>query len=400
MQEFKRLKWVWIGLFWVVFVGGLLEISLRTFTPILPQRLQEVAYTVINGTPFSQEWTTAWVRNREHYFIVLPGLVDSLQYGSPSVSFKVNTIELWDGGGIGFRNRPVNYFVDAVVVGDSFTFCFTEHEDCWVTHLEQNTGMGVVNLGQPATGTRSHYLILDGYGKPYTPPLVIWQFFGNDFNDDYGLLTYRGDIETLDGDVLADAEANQQTVDDSGITGWLRTHSVAFAVLEVAFTGRRGGVDPADNQFGERYEVQLKNGDLMGYGQPYEPLALDMSRPANQAGYEASRESFQQALELTDSWSGQMAVVIIPTREEVYESLTADKMGDDLEKIKSARLAMLELCDELEMRCYDALANLQTLADQGETLYYADDMHLNPNGNQQFARLVQQWLDEQALLPD
>ncbi len=399
MAVIRRLKWLWLILFWSIAILGLLEVSLRSFTNILPPRLQEVAYTVINGTPFAQEWDTAWVRNREHYFIVKPDLVDSLQYGSPSVSFNLNTIELWDGGGIGFRNRPVDYFVDAVVVGDSFTFCFTERADCWVTQLEQNTGMGMVNLGQPATGSRSHSLILEGYGKPYNPPLVIWQFFGNDFNDDYGLLSYRDEVETLDGDVLVSEEENQQDIDNTGLDGWLRNNSVAFAILEIAITGTRGGVDLNAHQFAERYEVILENGDVLGFGQPYEPVALDMERPANQVGYDESRKSFQKGLELTNSWDGQMVVVIIPTREEVYESLTADLLGDDLDKIKSARLAMLDICDELDMFCYDALPDLQAKAEAGETLYYYDDMHLNPNGNRIFAELVQAWLDEQGLLP-
>jgi len=400
MSVVKRLKWLWISLFWIVAIFALLEFSLRAFTGVLPTRLQEIAYTVINGTPFAEEWDTAWVRNRDHYFIVKPDLVDSLQYGSPTVSFRLNTIELWEGGGIGFRNRPVNYFVDAVVIGDSFTFCFTEREDCWVTHLEQNTGMGMVNLGQPATGTYSHGLILEGFGQPYEPPLVIWQFFGNDFNDDYGLLSYRGDIETLDGDIIADAEANQKTVSTDGIDGWLRQNSVAFSILEVMITGARGGVAPNDHQFGEQYEVQLDNGEVLGFGQPYEPVALDMERPANQAGLDVSRDAFDRAQTLTESWGGQMAVVIIPTREEVYEDITADYLGDDLDKIKSARLAMLDLCDELDLLCYDALSDLQAQAGADESLYYYDDMHFNPNGNRVFAELVQTWLDEQGLLPE
>lgn len=401
MSVLKHLKWLWIVLIWIALIAGLLEISLRAFPNILPERLQELAYTIMNGTPFEHEWTTAWVRNREHYFIVLPGLENSLQYGSPSVAFHVTTRELWEGGGIGFRNRPVDYFVDAVVIGDSFTFCMTEIEDCWVTHLEQNTRMGLVNLGQPATGTRSHYLILDGYGKPYNPPLVIWQFFGNDFNDDYGLLTYREEIPTLDGDVLVAAtEEEVRAVDDSGIIGWLRTNSVAFAVAELAFTGTRGGIDPDSHQFGERYQVTLPDGELFGFGQPYEPVAMDMERPANQAGYDSSKVEFQQALDLTASWGGEMVVVIIPTREEVYADYTADLLGDDLDKIKSARLAMLDLCAELDMLCYDALADLQSYAEKGESLYYFDDMHLNPNGNRIFADLVQQWLNEEALLPE
>ena len=74
-------------------------------------------------------------------------------------------------------------------------------------------------------------------------------------------------------------------------------------------------------------------------------------------------------------------------------------MMEDLDKIKSARLAMLELCEERELLCYDILYDLQIAAQQGESLYYYDDMHFNPNGNLILAELVQRWLDEEKLLP-
>lgn len=400
MTWIKRLKWVWLVLFWCVAFAVLMEASLRLFPSILPQQLREIAYTVINGTPFAEDWHIAWVRNPDHYYIVKPGLVDALQYGSPSVSFHINTYELWEHGGIGFRNRPVDYFVDAVVIGDSFTFCFTEYEDCWVTLLGQQTGMGMVNLGQPATGTNSHYMILEGFGQPYNPPLVIWQFFGNDFNDDYGLLTYRGDIEPIEEDVDKTPEVtNSLGMDTSGLIGWLRENSVAYSVLEVAITGLRGGVVPNDSQFTERYEVTLDNGQRLSFGQPYEPHALDMERQVNQIGRDASRESFRKAHELVQTWGGQLAVVIIPTREQVYAAYTADALRDDLDKIDSARLAMLDICAELDLICYDPLGDLQAVATEGEMLYYYDDMHLNPYGNHVFADLMQAWLDEQGLLP-
>ena len=114
----------------------------------------------VKGSPFAEAWDRAWIRNPDHYFILKPGLVNAPQYGTPRLMFHVSTIELWPGGGVGFRNRPVDYFVDAIMLGDSFTFCFTERSDCWVTRLEAATGLGLVNLGLPVTGSHSHYLVL------------------------------------------------------------------------------------------------------------------------------------------------------------------------------------------------------------------------------------------------
>ena len=213
MLRSKPIRWLGIGLIWLLLAGGLLELGLRVFVASLPPNLQAVTNTVIRGTPFGETWDRAWIRNPEHFFILKAGLVDSLQFSTPQVRFHVNTIELWEGGGIGFRNRPVDYFVDIVVVGDSFAFCFTEHADCWVSHLEAETGMGVVNLGLPGTGSRSHQLVLRDFGSPLQPPLVIWQFFGNDFNDDYGLAVSRGELEPLDAPTVESGEKVREGID-------------------------------------------------------------------------------------------------------------------------------------------------------------------------------------------
>ncbi|MDE2854169.1 MAG: hypothetical protein OXN88_08370 [Chloroflexota bacterium] len=393
----QRLRWFLIGVVSLVAVLILLEAGLRIFVEALPPRLREVTYTVMRGVPFPERWDRAWVRNPDHYFIVKPGLVDALQFGSPQVRFHVSTIELWAGGGIGFRNRPVDYFVDAVVVGDSFAFCFTEREDCWVTQFEVDAGLGVVNLGLPATGSHSHLLILRDFAQPFKPPLVIWQFFGNDFNDDYGLFRANGTIEPLEED-----ERPAETADDAGpgdgVGSRLRGASALYAVLENVLNGWRRFQDPDAANFDERYEATLRSGEVLRFGQPYEPKAMDMSRPVNQAGYELSRAAFEEAKALVSSWGGQLVVLLAPTREEVYESLTAAAMGSDLKAIRSARLAMLDLCVDLQMACYDMLADMQRGAAKGNLLYYADDMHWNPLGNRAAAGLLRDWLDARGLL--
>ena len=125
-----------------------------------------------------------------------------------------------------------------------------------------------------------------------------------------------------------------------------------------------------------------------------------MSREANQAGYEISRAAFDSARELVSAWGGQLVVVLVPTREEVYASLTASALGSEVDAISSARLAMLDLCAELELLCYDALADLQERAATSELLYYVDDLHWNPLGNRVFAELLREWLDENGLLDE
>jgi hypothetical protein len=400
MPSNKLLRWGLIAVIWVVVSLALLEIVLRVAAPVLPGQLGVTASWVITGQPYAKEWTPAWQQNGDHYYILRPGLDNVVQYGSPTVSFSLSTIELWKGGGVGFRTRPIDYFVDAVVVGDSFGFCFTEREDCWVTALERETGMGIVNLSQPVTGNRSHQRILQDFGQPLQPPLVIWQFFGNDFNDDYGLAVFRGDIDEIpEPTSAADAEPESET--SLSPMDWLRKNSVLVAVVEQISTGRWYGLPEGETVFDKPYRLTYGDNHVLEFGALYELLSLDMSREQNQIGLEYGRQAFTDARDLVDEWGGKLVVVMIPTKEEVYAHLTADMMSEaDLSKLRSPSDTLLDLCAELDIACLDLLPHLQEHALNDEALYYVDDMHLNPYGNTVMANILHEWLAENDLLPE
>ncbi len=389
----RLMKWIGILLVWVVIVLLLLEGGLRLIGPNLGGSIGVTMRYLTTGQPYGEDWERAWRENRDHYYALRPGITDALQYGSPTVSFRLTTHKLWDDGlppdeGIGFRTTPVDYRVDAVVVGDSFGFCFTNQTDCWVDLLAAQTGMGIANLSQPVTGSLSHAQILADFGAPLEPPLVIWQFFGNDFNDDYGLLTWRGDAEPLENDLPSDSGSTPE-----GLLPWLSQRSAVFAVIEVLSTGRWSGTPESEALFEPRYTAAYGDGAVLQFGKRYEALALDMSRPANQFGLAQSRTAFTEAQTLVESWGGRLVVVIIPTREEVYETITAPLMEPTaLDAHRSARDAMHDLCEALALDCIDPTSALQARADASEALYYADDMHLNPAGNRALAALIADWL--------
>ncbi len=355
---------------------------LRLIGPRLGGPLGVAARYVTTGQPYAEAWTPAWTTNRDHYYALRPGLVDALQYGSPTVQFRLTTNELWEGGGIGFRTRPIDFFVDAVVVGDSFGLCFTEQADCWVDLLGAALGRNVVNLAQPVTGSRSHLKILQDFGAPLRPPLVIWQFFGNDFNDDYGLALLRGEVERT-----ADAEPAVPAA-DGDLRSWLRQHSVLYAMIETTLAGRYLGTPASEALFVKPYTVRFgsQNQHVMQVGGLYERQALDMSRAENQQGLAMSREAFREAAALVESWGGRLVFVLIPTREEVYrEAVEAVLAPSEIDRLTSARLAMQGLCAELALTCWDAYDALRPPALAGEALYFVDDMHLHPNGNRALA---------------
>jgi len=377
---------------------GLLELLLRLIAPNLNSQIGAVARTITTGSPYSEAWTPAWRENHDHYYTLRPGLTDVLQYGSPSVAFRLTTAKLWDDGlpadeGIGFRNRPVNYGVDAVVVGDSFGFCFTEQSNCWVDQLAANHRLGIVNLSTPVTGSISHAKMLADFAAPLQPKLVVWQFFGNDFNDDYSLLSWRGDIPRLPGDVSGATETS---------TGgnWFTQNLVSAAVLELFTTGSWSGLSDNDPAFVAQYHTVYPDGSPFLFGKPYELAALDMRRDVNQSGLETTRQALADSKALVESWGGTLVVVMIPTREEVYSGITANLMSADaLNTLGTPRTALTDLCADLALSCYDPTDALYRIAATSAALYYPDDMHLNAAGNAVLTDLVTAWLRDLTLIP-
>src|SRR4051812_6431275 len=147
----------------------LVEGGIRLLYGSLPMSLQ-IGLRNVRITPFSDQPLAPapiWQTDRDYLTIVRPGAVNSLQAGSPTVTFHVTSYAWW-GGRVGFRSpQPQDGAVDAVALGDSFTFCFTEIEDCWTNILAQRTGLNLSNLGQPVTGSTSHARIYyDFVAKP------------------------------------------------------------------------------------------------------------------------------------------------------------------------------------------------------------------------------------------
>ncbi|MEO1286563.1 MAG: hypothetical protein AAFV93_02255, partial [Chloroflexota bacterium] len=280
----------------IVIIAILLEILLRVFAPNLPGAVGVAVRWVTTGQPYQEEWTQAWQQNIDHYWSLRPDIDNELQYGSPTVSFQLSTVELWENAGIGFRTDPVNYFVDVVVVGDSFGMCFTERADCWVDQLAEQTELGIVNLSQPVTGTTSHLRILRDFGVPLLEtnpnPLIIWQFFGNDFNDDYGLAVFRDEIESIGSDDTGDTDVRQ----------W----SALVAVAQTLITGNFVGVPDSEALFVKPYRATYGDNNVLQFGGEYELTALDMSRELNQIGYAYSQEAFASANDIARNLNATM----------------------------------------------------------------------------------------------
>ncbi len=362
----------------------LVEVLIRLLFFSLPPRLQLVLQHV-HKTPFTDSRLLPdpiWQPDIDYLTITRP-VQNRVQFGSAEVRFTVSTEALW-GSRLAFRTRQelVDRHVDGVAVGDSFTFCFTDDDDCWVQRLSQITGLNLINLGITSTGSLSHARVLADFGMPLKPSLVIWQWFGNDANEDYGLAALRGET---------DVQSTTPTPPAPRRTWW--DDNSALYVLLKLYLGRREEFD-ATLQFHAPFYAE--QGDVrLAFGEPYLLNALDMTQPHNLDGWARGQVAIRQAREMVTSYGGRLVIVLMPTKEQVYRHLSEPLLGaDKLAVLDTPYQMMRDFCAAEGLTCLDPLPELQAHALAGEQLYYTTDMHLNARGNEVLAQWLAGWVGE------
>jgi hypothetical protein len=377
----------WVGrlsgmVFGVLMAWLLAEVLLRLFFFSLPPRLQLVLNHV-HKTPFTESKLLPdpiWQPDSEYLTITRP-VTNHETFGSADVHFMVTTETLW-GSRAAFRTRQelVDRHVDAVAVGDSFTFCFTDEQYCWVQRLGQLTDRNIINLGITSTGSVSHQRVLESFGMPLTPPLVIWEWFGNDANEDYGLAVLNG---------VTDVKSTNPPPAIPKYNWWDKNS--AFYVLLKLYLGSEGQF-AASLQFHDPVAAQ-KGSVRLAFGQPYLWEAFDMSQPTNLDGWARTQEAFRAAREMADSYGGTLLILLMPTKEQVYRDLSEPLLGaDKLALLDQPYQMMKDFCAQENLTCLDLLPIFQQHTD--EQLYFTTDMHLNKRGNEVLAETLKGWLEE------
>ncbi|HVO42692.1 MAG TPA: hypothetical protein VMT34_08720 [Aggregatilineales bacterium] len=369
----------------------IIEVGLRLAYHSLSPRLQ-TALRDVRVSPFSDDRLAPpplWRDDTRYLTIVTPGAQNSLQAGSPDVLFHVTSYSWWNGR-VGFRSPPpTDGTLDAVALGDSFTFCFTELEDCWVTRVAAQTGIKIANLGQPVTGSMGHARIYQDFVSSITalkqPKLVLWEFYGNDFNDDYGLARLEGTNK-----IPPPADPSGQ-VPDTGFKLWLRQHSILYTLIGTM----RRGVDPGVEMFVDPYRVQA-NGIDIAFGQSYIRDAFNMAEPRNQEGEQLSYAAILATKATVEANGGKFIILLMPTKEEVYRPVTEPQMGKAaIDAIAEPRLRLITFCKAQTIICLDLFSALQ--AHSSSQIYFPTDPHLTSEGNRVAAEAIVQFLRDQGI---
>jgi hypothetical protein len=369
-------------LFGLLMAWLLIEVLLRIMFFSLPPRLQLILDEV-RVTPFTDRKLMPdpiWQPDIDYLTITRP-VTNYEQFGSAEVHFKVSTSTLWgQRGAFRTRQEDVDRHVDGIALGDSFTFCFTEEQDCWVKRLGDLTQRNIINLGVTSTGSVAHQRVLENFGVPLKPPLVIWQWWGNDANEDYGLASLRGETNVK----------STHPAPPVPHQNWWGQHSAAYVLLKM-ITGSddqfEGSLQFLDREHAAKGKINL------AFGRPYLWGAFDMSEPTNQYGWGRSQQAFLDSKALIDSYGGHLLIILIPTKEQVYRDMAEPLIGPDhMALLDQDYSMMLGFCAAQKLDCLDLLPIFQQHT--AEQLYYTTDIHLNKRGNEVLAEALADWLGQ------
>lgn len=367
--------------FGLVFAWLVLEVALRVAFDYLPRGTQSVVQHV-RRVPWNDEHvipTWPLIGSGEFHARLEPGLDDyKIHWGDAQFTF--DTIGLW-GNADGFRTREPEWPMHIVALGDSFTFCWTAFDDCWVERLHQDYGWHVMNLGVPGTGIWGHRNRLALYVPPMEPAVVVMQWYGNDFKDDYDFARIRGEVEELG------APPPQPPEPDFGT---FAEYSAVYRVIR-DWLYRRDHPHEKDIILTVNGRELLVSEDLGSHDLDYESVSY---------GWNKTIQALEESREIVEGEvHAAFVIVLIPTKEEVYAEYLSDVLSQSyLDMLTEGRERLLAVCTKKGWHCLDMTPQFQAAVNAGETVYNALDFHLDASGNQILSHTLADYLVSQNWL--
>ncbi len=239
-----------------------------------------------------------------------------------------------------------------------------------------------MTVGVRGPGVGGPRPLVGGFGPPLEPAVVVMQWYGNDFKDDYDFARIRGEVDELDAPPPPPPEPDYGTLAEYSavyrlIRDWdyKRRHPPGETELRPTVNGREMFVSDSLESHNLAYES-------VAYGWGETIQALEESRQL-----------------VTGEMDAEFVILLIPTKEEAYAQHLTDYLTPAyLDMLAVGRQRLLEVCDERGWRCLDMTPDLQAAVDEGQTVYNAFDFHLDKTGNQVVADTLARYLTENDLL--
>jgi hypothetical protein len=265
---------------------------------------------------------------------------------------------------IGFRDDGIASETDIVVIGDSFTACVgVEIQECWVEIIEKKTSRDFANLGVLDYGPQQELQMLERYGLPLKPKVILWVFFANDVNDAWRFKEFgKGAIR---GEFLKNP-----------IQSWLIENSAVYTVLTFSWYNRYLFYNLSQTDG----ETAPQDTDLIWW-----LTNTDLANPMIADGFERIKSVFLEASKQVGLQAGtKFAVVIIPFREQVkYTDSSIQPRLDNLSQeliafFKKNNITVIDLTPGIR----------EKVKNDSSLIYFQHDLHLNVTGNEIVAEVL------------
>lgn len=309
----------------------------------------------------------------------------------------------------------------ALLLGDSFTWANVPLEQAFGTLVEQLIGMRVLNCGVSGYGTRhEHYKLKKVLNQAGAPKLIIVGYFiGNDLIDDYVYPEYT----VLDGYLTTktaiakrtDRKAERVTYTDQELMDkikqrhpkpsasllsqskdFLTKHLVIYNVLKNSTQVRElvshlGLAEPPKHPISNINAPRMSESRYIFHSLDQYPWLGD--------AWKTHLDSLRQFKQSAEDINAKLLVVMIPTREQVYDYLRPSVGMEDWE-LPNRRLT--EFFEKQGINVLDLLPEFRRYAnpkpklelDSVEDLYWSHDFHWNIKGNQLAGLLISHYLLE------
>lgn len=354
-----------------------IEIVPRALPGAMPRKIQ----TILRIHEARNSWESMMRGDRELGFVLKPGL--DLSFPSEGRQIGIRTSALAKGPAeMGFRDIGVDGPYQAVVLGDSFTFCDdSPAESCWVRRLSADLGMPVATLGVNGYSNLGEARLL----RKLAPALdgvrlVLVGFFPNDFKDN---LHFRNWTESGTDDYWLWQRRNRRSDASETLADW----SVTYRLIDAA---RRYG---ARDTF-EHHDDKL---DFVFTADTWWRSVVE--KPGQTPGFHLAVEAFEDMQATVKKMNARLVVVMFPFKEQVYWPVVRHLYAQDEElgrleesDIDAPFVALRRALDERGIAACDLTPLLRREAGRRSQLYLRAGAHWTDEGNAAAAQSVAECL--------
>lgn len=292
----------------------------------------------------------------------------------------------------GFRNRSVPRHAPIVAVGDSQTYGTSAMErQSWPAQLASMCGLPVYNMGLGGYCPLDYAHLVRTLVPSLSPKLVVvGLYFGNDFLECYDAVYVQGRYrDFLTGEPSPVSAVPHRSDDATGkprfftrTRTWLARNSMLYGIMKsrlrdtfLTWESRASATPSTEDTILQWHDPSRPN--IRTDFTPQRRLAtVDTEQPAVIAGLRLTREALLQIASDLEATECRMLVVLIPTKELVYEPLVtgqAERIPDPLRRIwlheRQLRESVTLFLSEQGIECVDTLDALQDAVREGTQVY-------------------------------